>query len=184
MNVAENLINAAFYFPDRCAVVEDQREITYAEFNQKSARIASALIGAGLQPGEKLVDLGAGDGRIVITAARHFRARAVGIEIDPLRCLTANLIIRLLGLQSSARVHYADLFNFDISDANVVALYLTRETNQRLKEHLEEQLPAGARVVSHAFPFPDWNPTIIDDTRLIFVYEVGNTGPEVKTRFA
>lgn len=134
---------------------------------------------ANLKPGEKLVDLGAGDGRIVIVAARSFRARAVGVEIDPLRCLIANLLISVFRLQDSAHVYHGDMFKFDFSDADVVSMYLLQGTNQRLKPKLAAQLKPGARVVSHTFSFIGWSPAAIDDKRGIFLYEMGNTGHDV-----
>lgn len=138
---------------------------------------------ADLQEGEYLVDLGAGDGRIVIRATRRFGARAVGVEIDPLRWLVANTAIWLLGLRGRARVVHGNLFECDLSAADVVTLYLLQGTNQRIKPYLGQQLRPGARVVSHAFSFDGWTPTAIDEARRLFVYEIGNTGPEVRTRF-
>ncbi|NIS79068.1 MAG: SAM-dependent methyltransferase [Anaerolineales bacterium] len=137
---------------------------------------------ADLQPGEKLVDLGAGDGRIVIVAARTFQAFAVGVEVDPLRCLLANTLIRLLGLHERARVYYGNMFEFDIAEADVVSMYLLQATNQRLKTRLVEQLKPGARIVSRTFSISDWTPLAIDEKRGIFLYEIGKTGPEVRTK--
>ncbi|MDH5506962.1 MAG: class I SAM-dependent methyltransferase [Anaerolineae bacterium] len=138
---------------------------------------------AELQPGEKLVDVGAGDGRIVVAAARKPGVEAVGIEIDPLRWLAANVWIRAAGVSKSAKVVYANFYDYDLRDAQVVTLYLTRETNQRVKQRLLGQLQGGARVVSHAFPISGWTPKLIDEDVLIFVYEVGNCGDGVQTRF-
>lgn len=135
---------------------------------------------AQLQPDEKLVDLGAGDGRIVILAARSYHARAEGVEIDPLRWLFANLLIRVLGLGDRAHVHLGNMFDFNFSDADVVCLYLLQSTNQRLKARLAEQLKPGARVVSHSFSISDWAPIALDDRGGIFVYEIGNTDSQVR----
>jgi SAM-dependent methyltransferase len=138
---------------------------------------------ADVQPGETVVDLGAGDGRIVIRAARRFEAQAIGVEIDPLRCLIANGIIRLRGLRGRARVAHGNMFGFDLRQADVVTLYLLQGTNQRIKARLEEQLRPGARVVSHVFSFPGWTPVVIDEERRLFCYEIGNTDDTVKTEF-
>jgi hypothetical protein len=140
--------------------------------------VKKMLTMADLKPGEKLVDLGAGDGRIVIVAARTYRAHAVGVEIDPLRCLFANTLIRLLSLREHAHVYYADMFDFDLADADVVSMYLLQDTNQRLKTRLAEQLQPGARVISRTFSISDWTPVAIDDERGLFLYEIGNTDPE------
>jgi ribosomal protein L11 methylase PrmA len=138
---------------------------------------------ADLQPGQRLVDLGAGDGRIVILAARRFKARAVGVEIDPLRCLIANALIALFGVRSRARVVHGNMFEFDLSQADVVTMYLLQGTNQRIKPRLLEQLPPGARVISHSFSFAGWTPVAIDERRRLFLYEIGNTGAHAQTTF-
>ncbi len=147
------------------------------------ATIRKMLQMAEVQPGQKVVDLGAGDGRIVIMAAREFKARAAGVEIDPLRCWLANVFIRLSGLRDWARVYYGNMYSFDLTDADVVTLYLLHPTNQALKERLARQLRPGAKVVSHSFLMAGWTPSALDDTRNIFMYEIGRTGDEVRTRF-
>ena len=138
---------------------------------------------AEVKPGQKVVDLGAGDGRIVIMAAREFKARAAGVEIDPLRCLLANILISGLGLRGRARVYYGNMHQFDVADADVVTLYLLHPTNQALKERLSRQLRPGAKVVSHSFMMTGWAPSALDDTRNIFMYEMGRTSDEAQTRF-
>jgi tRNA G37 N-methylase Trm5 len=138
---------------------------------------------AEVKPGEVVVDMGAGDGRIDILAAREFGAKSVGVEIDPLRCLLASVAIALLGLRRRARVHHGNMFTFDVSEADVVVLYLLQGTNQRIKGKLTRELHPGARVVSHAFWMSGWVPSALDDRREIFVHEVGRTGQEVRTRF-
>ena len=139
---------------------------------------------AQLQPGQTLVDLGAAFGRIVILAAKRFGARALGVEIDPIRCLLANAAIALFGVRGKAKVYHANMHSFDLSPADVVTLYLLQGTNQRIKPQLLAQLRPGTKVISHAFSLSDWSPVAIDERRRIFVYEIGSTGPEVKTRFA
>jgi hypothetical protein len=136
---------------------------------------------AGVQPGQKVVDLGSGDGRIVIAAALWFKAEAVGVEIDPIRCWMSNTLIRLLGLRDRAHVHRGDLFQFDLSDADVVTLYLWPSTNQRLRSRLLKQLRPGAKVVSYKFSFYGWTPIATDDRHPsdILVYEIGKSEPEL-----
>jgi SAM-dependent methyltransferase len=138
---------------------------------------------AETQPGQTVIDLGAGDGRLVVLAARKYRARAIGVEIDPLRTLAANAIIRLLGLQGKAQVHWENLRRFNVSGADVVALYLMQGTNQKLKESLEKSLRPGAKVVSYMFSMSGWTPVALDDRHGIFVYEIGNTSGEIETKF-
>ena len=148
-----------------------------------SSKIRQMLSLAGLQPGQTLIDLGAGDGRIVMAAARDFRARAVGVEIDPVRCAIANSLIRLAGLSGTARVIWGNMHSHDCCDADVVTVYLLQGTNQKLKDQLSRQLKPGTRVVSHTFSMEGWVPTVIDEGNGIFVYEVGRTGEGVETRF-
>jgi SAM-dependent methyltransferase len=134
---------------------------------------------AGLERGQRLVDLGAGDGRVLILAARRFGAHAVGIEIDPVRCLIGNALIALFGVRRRARIVHGNLFEFDVSHADVVTLYLLQGTNQRIRPLLQEQLRPGAKVISHSFPFVGWTPVAIDERNRLFLYEIGGTGKEV-----
>lgn len=138
---------------------------------------------ADVQPGQKVVDLGAGDGRIVIAAARSFKAQAVGVEIDPLRCLLANTRIRLLGLQDRAHVYYGNMFSLDLGDADVVTLYLWPETNERLKARLLAQMRPQARVVSYHFSMIGWRPLSphTPDRDGIYLYEIGSAEPDIWT---
>jgi 16S rRNA A1518/A1519 N6-dimethyltransferase RsmA/KsgA/DIM1 with predicted DNA glycosylase/AP lyase activity len=99
-------------------------------------------------------DLGCGDGRTVLTAARVYGARAVGIEIDPLRYLWCQILVTLLGLRDRVTIKYGNFFSHDLSQATVVTCYLLANTNKRLEGKLIEELPAGARVVSNTFSFP------------------------------
>jgi SAM-dependent methyltransferase len=149
-----------------------------------SAKIDRMLELANLQPGQTVVDLGAGDGRIVIRAARCFGARAIGVEIDPIRWFIANALIRIQRLGERARVVHGNMFAFDLADADAVTLYLLQGTNQRIRAHLEDRLRPGAHVVSHAFTFDGWTPVAIDEEHRLFVYEIGNTGRDVVTAFA
>lgn len=143
--------------------------------------VRNMLALADLKPGQRVVDLGAGDGRVVIMAARQFEARAVGVEIDPLRCLLANGFILLLGLRHRAWVHYGDVFTFDLTGADVVVIYLKKAANNRLRPRLVEQLRPGVKVISR-FAIPGWTAQLLDDTNMIFLYEVGHTGLEVETK--
>jgi len=138
---------------------------------------------AGTKPGHTVVDLGAGDGRLVILAARKYRAKGIGVEIDPLRVLAANLGIFLLGLRGKAGVRWGNLHRFNLTGADVVTLYLMQGTNQKLKENLEKTLRPGAKVVSHLFSMSGWTPVALDDRHGIFVYEMGNTTGEIDTKF-
>jgi len=100
---------------------------------------------------DTVYDLGCGDGRIVIAAARRHGARGVGIDLDPERIREANDNARLAGVQDRVRFRQADLFTTDFSPASVVMLYLLFEVNLKLMPQLWRQLRIGARVVSHDF---------------------------------
>jgi SAM-dependent methyltransferase len=137
---------------------------------------------AEVKPGQTVLDLGAGDGRILIAAAGKFNAMALGVEIDPVRCALANLWIRILGLQGRARVHWGDMRSFPAAGADVVTLYLLQGTNRKLRDRLERELLPGARVVSHTFSMSGWTPTALDERHGIFVYEIGKTGGDTVTK--
>jgi ribosomal protein L11 methylase PrmA len=102
-------------------------------------------------------DLGCGDGRIVVSAARR-GARSVGIDIDAERIREANANIRRAGVAQRAKVVHADLFDSDIGEATVVTLYLLQSLNQKLKPKLLAELKPGTRIVSHGFDMGDWKP--------------------------
>ena len=103
-------------------------------------------------------DLGCGDGRIVITAAQKYRARAVGIDIDPERIAEATANARRAAVTDRVKFIRGDLFEADISAASVVTLYLLTDLNLKLRPKLMKDLAPGTRVVSHAFGMGDWKP--------------------------
>lgn len=105
-----------------------------------------------------LYDLGAGDGRIVILAARRFGARAVGVEIDPTLVWFSRQSARRERVEHLASFLHQDALSVDLSPATVVTLYLTREANLMLRPIIRAQLRPGARVVSHAHDMGDWIP--------------------------
>ena len=112
---------------------------------------------ADLQPGELVYDLGCGDGRIVIAAARGGRIRAIGVDIDPELVLAARENVRAAGLEGSVKIEEADIFTLDLSEADVVFLYLTPRLNQRLMPQLREMKP-GSRSISYEFDMGDAKP--------------------------
>jgi SAM-dependent methyltransferase len=105
-------------------------------------------------------DLGSGDGRIVIRAAKNFGARGVGVEIDPELIKDAAKNAAKAGVSDRVTFRQEDLFKTDLSDATVVTLYLSNSINMRLRGILERQLKPGTRVVSHRFTFGDWKPEV------------------------
>ena len=114
---------------------------------------------AGVQNSDTVYDLGCGDGRIVITAAKKYGARGVGIEIDPALVKKAKDNAAAAGVSSRVRFVTQDLFTSDISEATVVTLYLLQSINERLRPKLVRELKPGTRIVSHMFNMgPEWPP--------------------------
>ena len=113
---------------------------------------------AGVGPGDTVYDLGSGDGRIVIIAARDFGARGVGLELDPDLVALSVRNARRAGVAENTRFLIKDIFEADVSEATVVTLYLSPDVNLRLKPKLLSQLKPGSRIVSHDFPIGDWQP--------------------------
>lgn len=104
-------------------------------------------------------DLGSGDGRILIAAARDRGARGVGLEIDPALVAQSTERARRLGLADRLTFRQQDLFEADLTPATVVTLYLSPELNHRLRPKLLRELRPGARIVSHRFDMGDWVPS-------------------------
>ena len=125
---------------------------------------------AGVKEGDVLYDLGSGDGRIPIAAAKRFGVRGVGIDINPVRVREANANAQEAGVTDLVTFKEADLFQEDISDASVVTLYLLQSLNVKLRPKLLAELAPGTRIVSHAFDMADqWEPEQtreVDGTRI------------------
>jgi SAM-dependent methyltransferase len=110
-------------------------------------------------PNDVLYDLGCGDGRIVVTAAKERGARGVGIDIDPRRIAEANDNARKAHVQDRVQFRQGDLFKADFAPATVLTLYLLPRINQQLRPQLWRQLKVGTRIVSHSFDMGDeWPP--------------------------
>ncbi|MEN6560486.1 MAG: class I SAM-dependent methyltransferase [Acidobacteriota bacterium] len=113
---------------------------------------------AGVKAGDVLYDLGCGDGRIVIEAARRYGVRAVGIDIDPIRIRESNDNAAGAGLAAKVRFIQQNLFEADFRDATVVTMYLLTSVNLRLRPKLLAELKPGTRLVSHSFGMDEWRP--------------------------
>lgn len=135
------------------------------------------LAAAHLRPGETLYDLGCGSGRIVITAAQKFKARAVGVELSNDIYKATLQRVRRLGLEDRVRIINANALHVDLTPADVVTLYLLTGSNEKLKPSLERLKP-GARVISHEFQIRGWKPSDIEQVEvdgiphMIYVYEM------------
>jgi cyclopropane fatty-acyl-phospholipid synthase-like methyltransferase len=146
---------AAFALP-ACSTPGVKLDVPYVS---TPASVVNAMLRlAAVQPEDLVYDLGCGDGRIVISAARDFGARGVGIDIDPRRIEEANAAARREGVASRVRFAVQDLFQTDFSQATVLTLYLYPELNAKLLPKLRADLRPGTRVVSHQFRIGDWPP--------------------------
>ncbi len=129
------------YFPTPLTIVEQMLDL------------------AKLKPGEKIFDLGSGDGRIIFMAAQRFRADAIGVELDNDLVSSSQAKIRQLGLTQTARIIHGDILTQDYSSADVVAIYLLPDSLLKVRPILEKQLKKGTRVVAHDFGIAGWVPT-------------------------
>jgi precorrin-6B methylase 2 len=133
--------------------------------------VTAMLDMAKIRKDDVVYDLGAGDGRIVIAAVKDYGAtRGVGVEIDPVRVAEANANARQAGVSDSVQFIQGDVLEIDVSQATVVALFMSTAINLKLRPRLMAQLQPGSRVVSHAFDMGDWKPTEARTVRGRMVY--------------
>ena len=150
----------------------------FAPYYPTAENVAEQMLKlGGLQPGERMFDLGSGDGRIVIQAAREFGADATGVEIDPDLVRRSRARIAELGLDGRARIVEGDFMSQDYRTADVVTIYLTPRAVAELQPLLELQLKPGARVVVNSFNFENWTadeevemPDPVTIRRMLYLY--------------
>ena len=135
------------------------------------------LILAGVQKNDFVVDLGCGDGRIPVTAAKKYGARGLGVDIDPVRIAEANANAKAAGVTHLVEFKLQDAMKTDVSTATVVTTYLLSASNLKLRPILTGQLKPGSRIITHNFSMGDWAPekyeTFADATgrsRTIYLY--------------
>jgi precorrin-6B methylase 2 len=135
---------------------------------------------AEIKKGDVVYDLGSGDGRVVIEAAKKFGVKAVGYEIDPGLVKLARENARKAGVERLVEIRQQDFMTADLSPASLVTLYLSTEGNLALKSKLMNELKPGARVVSYSFDMGDWAPKIAEsyrdaagDTHLLYLWQIG-----------
>jgi SAM-dependent methyltransferase len=133
----------------------------------------------GIKPGDLLYDLGSGDGRVLIAAAKNYRIKAVGFEVDPGLVKLARENIKQENLDQLVEVRQQDFMPADLSSASIVTLYLSRDGNQALKPILLRQLQPGARIISYTFDMGDWPPKISEsyrdgagDVHMLYYWEI------------
>jgi ribosomal protein L11 methylase PrmA len=141
---------------------------------------------AKVNKNDVVYDLGSGDGRIVITAARKYGSRGVGYDIDPQRIKEANENAQAAGVTDRVRFVQGDLFQADLSEATVVTLYLLPDINLKLRPKLLKELKPGTRIVSHNYGLGDWDPIRTETLQsgpgehLVFYWVVPNVGTKPK----
>lgn len=144
-------------------------------------KIRAALDAVTMSPGELLVDIGCGDGRVLREARRRYGVHCRGFEINPIAFLKA----RLLSVgQGGIEVRFSNFWNVDLKEADIVSCYLFPDVMRRLGEKLSRELDSGARVISFNFPIPGWKPQSIlrADSRIhndpIYIYRIPDSLPD------
>jgi SAM-dependent methyltransferase len=121
--------------------------------------VVDAMLGlASVRKSDTLIDLGCGDGRIVIRAAERFGCRGIGVDLDPVRVAEARQNAREKKVEALTQFVVGDVFEFDFSKATVVTMYLLPSINLKLRPRLQAELAPGTRIVSHDFDMGDWKP--------------------------
>ncbi len=150
-----------------CAALAAQNKETVeklAPYYPTPETIVDKMLKLGeLKPGEKMFDLGSGDGRIVIMAAKKYKADSTGVEMDKDLVKQSNEGIQSSGIQKTAHIINGDIFKQDYSSANLVTVYLLPMSNDKIRPMLEQQLKKGTRIVSHDFEFKDWKAEKIEN---------------------
>ena len=150
--------------------------LTGAAWSPASKKVVRKILEmAEVDSDDVVYDLGSGDGRIVAEAARRYKARGVGIEVEPLRVLWSRLVIWFFGLDGLTRIVWGDIFHQDLSNATVVTVFLWQKTNDKLIKKLQEELRPGTRVVSYIWTFKGWNALDIDLEDRVYLYVIGKS---------
>jgi len=127
---------------------------------------------ADIQPGDKIYDLGSGDGRVLIQAARHYDAVGVGLEIDPLKVWVARKWVRRAGVSDRVQIHRKNFAEFDFRDADVIYVYLTHQALDRLFPKILPYLKPSTRIVSYRFCLRNMQPCKTNNKQNLFLYRL------------
>jgi predicted methyltransferase len=143
------------------------KDVPYVPTKPDSLHIMMEM--AGVKSGECIMDLGSGDGALVIEAARR-GARAVGVEYNPFLVWYSRGRIRWADLDGKAKIIRGDFWQTPLSDADILLLYLTPPTLSRLKEKFSRELTTGTRIVTNTYPIPGWTP--VKEREGVFLYQI------------
>lgn len=173
------LIAWAGFAPAR-AQEEEEFEVPYVPTPENVVEAMLKL--ANLKPDDVLYDLGSGDGRIVITAAKRFGVHGVGVDINPERIKEANANAEKAGVTDKVAFHNNDLFKEDIHKATVVTLYLLPSVNLKLRPKLFQELKPGTRIISHDFDMGEWKAEKREEVgnHRVFYWTIPAKPPEFK----
>ena len=127
---------------------------------------------ADVRPGETVCDLGCGEGRVLITAAKEFSARAIGVEIDPLKILLARLLRKINGVDDRVNIVRGNLFDFDPGSADVLYLYLTHQAMDKLFPKILKKIKPSVRIVSYRFCLRGMTPEKVSEDKTLFLYQL------------
>ena len=127
---------------------------------------------ADVQPGETFCDLGCGEGRVLVTAAKEFSARAIGVEIDPLKVMLARMFARMKGVDDRVQIVRGNMFDFDPSTADVLYLYLTHQAVDRLFPEILKKLKPSVKIVSYRFCLRGMTPEKVSADKTLFLYQL------------
>ena len=135
---------------------------------------------AEVQPEETVCDLGCGEGRVLITAAKDFSARAIGVEIDPLKVVMARLLARMNGVSDRVQIVRGNMFDFDPGSADVLYLYLTHQAVDKLFPEILKKLKPSVRIVSYRFCLRGMTPEKVSEDKTLFLYQL-DKGTKINT---
>jgi SAM-dependent methyltransferase len=152
------LLMAALFAAPAAALAEIEQELDIYFVPTPEVVVDEMLRMAEVGEGDRVYDLGCGDGRIVITAADRYGTTGIGVDLDPARIAESVANAREAGVEDKVRFVEGNLFDIDLSGASVVTLYLLTSINERLRPKLLRELRPGTRVVSHAFGMGPWRP--------------------------
>jgi hypothetical protein len=142
---------------------EDKKIVPYVPTPQEV--VDRMLEIAQVKKGDVVYDLGSGDGRIVVTAAKKYGVKAIGFEIDPQRIKESHENIKKAGVEKLVEIRQQDIRTVDLSGASVLTMYLLPEVNLMLRPNIWSQMKPGSRVVSHDFDMGDWKPVKTEEIK-------------------